>query len=268
MNDTLQPFVVTEANKREYREQGFFVTPPLFEPNLTRRLSDELDSFWQTEVQRTDGSFWTASDGGAPFMTFVPQRNPVIGEIFNHPAMLEIARAMVGPDADLWYSQVVMKQPEVVSAPGYNYAFHQDSFYALDGGWDKDIYLDDCQTFQGWLAVTATTAENGTLSIVPGAHRHGLLEHVVCESGGVGWDASGDPRLDLSQSVPVLLDPGQLLVFSGLLPHGSGVNLSGSARKIIQFSVARLGAHPHEYVYPLLRGGQAVNSAEAALGQH
>lgn len=258
MNQKLEHNLVSHESKIQYRDQGFFVTPPLFQPDLTTRLSNELNSFWQSEVQRTDSSFWAASDGGAPFMTFVAQRNPVIGEIFSHPAMLQIARAMVGPDADLWYSQVVMKQPEAAGAPRYNYAFHQDSFYALNGGWDRDIYLDDSQTFQGWLAVTETTVENGTLSVVPGAHRHGLLEHVECAEGAVGFDASGDPRLDLSQSVPVLLQPGQLLVFSGLLPHGSGVNLSGSARKIIQFSVARLGGHPHEHVYPLLREGQAV----------
>lgn len=259
MNQAPHRFRVTDENKQQYRDQGFFITPPLFEPEFVQMVSDELDSLWADEVRRTSG---LQSGDGPGFMLHVVQRNAVVAEIFRHPALLDIARDMIGPDADLCYDQVVMKQPQSAGhAPKYDFAFHQDSYYALSGndGWNSDVYLDDSQTFQGWMAFTPATLENGTLFVVPGAHRHGLLQHTEFGAGeGLGFDASRDERVDFSRKIPVLLEPGQLLVFSGLLPHGSGANLSDTARKIIQFSVARVGGRTADCTYPLLRHGECV----------
>ena len=254
--------LVSAADKQHYREHGYFITPPLFPPDFIRAVSDELDALWETETART-----ADAHDGPGFMLHLAQRNAVIAGVFQHPALLEIARGMLGPDADLCYDQVVMKQPQGAgNAPKYDFAFHQDSYYALSGesGWSREIYLDDSQTFQGWLALTPTTVQNGTLFVVPGAHRHGLLQHTAYGEGdGLGFDASRDERVDFSRKIPVLLQPGQLLVFSGLLPHGSGANLSGEARKIIQFSISRPGGRDAELAIPLVRDGHAV--FEAAL---
>ncbi len=91
-----------------------------------------------------------------------------------------------GEDADLNYDQIVMKQPESTGGHTYEIAFHQDNYYALRGqdpeNWDEAIHLDGRRTFQGWLAFSETTLENGTLFVQPGGHRFGLLEHRAGQS--------------------------------------------------------------------------------------
>lgn len=248
---------VSDAHQQQYETQGFFITPPLFDAAFTARVSAEFDRLWVSETERTGGPMQDRQGKDAPgFMIMIAQRSVIIADIFRQPAFLDVVADMLGPDADLNYDQIVMKLPHVTGAHSYEFAFHQDNYYALRGqdpeNWDEAIHLDAHRTFQGWMAFSETTLENGTLFVMPGAHRFGLLAHLP---GKGGHDCSRDPRVAAIAKIPATLAPGQLLVFSGLLPHGSGVNRSAAARKVLQFSISVPGGRPPPFARPLLRGG-------------
>ncbi len=250
---------VSDAHKQQYETQGFFITPPLFEGAFTAEVSAEFDRLWIRETERTGGPMQDRQGPDEPgFMIMIAKRSAIIAEIFRQPAFLDVVAGMLGPDADLNYDQIVMKQPQASGAHAYEFAFHQDNYYALRGqdpeNWDEAIHLDIRRTFQGWMAFSETTLENGTLFVMPGAHRFGLLEHVP---GRGGHDCSLDARIAGIEKTPVCLKPGQLLVFSGLLPHGSGLNRTAAARKVLQFSVSVPGGRPPRFARPLLRAGHA-----------
>ncbi len=255
-------FTVTAQQKQQYHQQGFFMTPPLFDPEFTQKVSDEFDRLWVSETARAGGPYQDTQPAGEPgFMISIAMRSRILGEVFRQETFLDVWRGLLGGNADLNYDQIVMKQPEsVTNRSSYEFAFHQDNYYALRGGdgqnWDEAIYLDNHRAYQGWMAFSETTLENGTLFVVPGTHRFGLLEHN--REGKRGFDCAVDPHVDVAKKIPVLLQPGQLLVFSGLLPHGSGLNRSPSARKVMQFSISEPGGRPAPFARPLLRNGRCV----------
>lgn len=249
---------------RQYDTEGFFITSSLFDPTFTSHVSSEMDTFWNAEIERTGGPGVDRHPAGQPgFMISPSLRNSVVGDIFRRQELVHVYVKLLGPDLDLNYEQIVLKYPHRgPGAPAYQFAFHQDNYYALRGGdgenWDETIHLDPRKSAQGWMAFSETTLANGTLFTLPGAHRFGLLEHN--RDTPAGYDCAIDPRIDVSKKIPVLLQPGQLLVFSGLLPHGSGANVSDTARKIIQFSISIPGGRAAPFASSFARGGRAVYS--------
>ena len=109
------------------------------------------------------------------------------------------------------------------------------------------------QTFQGWVALTRTTNNNGTLHVLPGGHQQGFLPYTRLEDTG---ELSGS--LDTTAQITVELQPGQMLVFSGMLPHYSGPNVTDEIRMVYQFCYGIPGTRPADSVYPVLRENQLV----------
>ena len=168
-----------------------------------------------------------------------------------------IAAAMLGADADLCYNQAVIK-PRTDPGIDNAFAWHQDTHYALGNtgaeAWDRDIMLDDARTFQSWVAISDTSLANGTLQVLPGSHRDGFPEYRPVRPGHGELAA----QVDTAGAVPVELQAGQMLVFSGLLLHASGPNHGGETRYVYQFSTAGPGARRPDRCIPIRRGGEAV----------
>jgi ectoine hydroxylase-related dioxygenase (phytanoyl-CoA dioxygenase family) len=164
-------------------------------------------------------------------------------------------REMIGGEVDLCYNQSVIKPP--TGERPNSFAWHQDSYYACHGfgntEWDRAIMTDASRTFQSWVAVTRTTVANGTLIVLPGRHREGFFE--ATRSAETGEFVA---QLDTSKQVAVELKPGQMLVFSGMLPHASGANTSDETRMVYQFCLAPPGARRSPSVMPVLRAGTVV----------
>jgi ectoine hydroxylase-related dioxygenase (phytanoyl-CoA dioxygenase family) len=167
-------------------------------------------------------------------------------EFCRHEIFLQICRELIGPDADLYYNQAVMKPP----GKGKHFAWHQDSYYLI---------TDPLEYVTCWVAVSDTTVDNGTIWIVPGAHRNGLLPHVKAEENRE-WDCQFDDKW----KIPVVLRAGQIAVFNSLLPHKSGPNISNEARYayVVQYHVAQVRYRDKDELAgdqtPVLRSNRAV----------
>jgi ectoine hydroxylase-related dioxygenase (phytanoyl-CoA dioxygenase family) len=71
----------------------------------------------------------------------------------------------------------------------------------------------------------AAPLEKGCIRVVPGSHKQGPLEH---QSQG-GWHLPFE-QYPLESSAPCPAEAGDVLFFSYLTVHGSGVNVSNEAR--------------------------------------
>ena len=124
----------------------------------------------------------------------------------------------MGPDVRLYWEQAVCKQPDG-AAP---VLWHQDNGYT---------YVEPQAYLTCWIALTDATPENGCIEVMPGVHREGTLEHRETPIGFECWgDASG------AVSVPV--SAGDVVVFSSLTPHATGVNTTDEVREayIVQYA--------------------------------
>ncbi|MFW5846126.1 MAG: phytanoyl-CoA dioxygenase family protein [Planctomycetota bacterium] len=244
------------AALQAYREQGFFVTPVIFPVEQMAALRSACDTVWAE--QRAAAATWDDPVERAlvqtrPFICDLHQRHPAFLAFLRCPRFLAIARAMLGPDADVCYNQTVIKPP---SQEPNDFAWHQDTYYASLGpdSWNMAVMADDSRTFQSWLAISDTDLSNGTLQVLPGSHRRGFppYEQVRPDHG------ERRALVDVGAAQAVELQAGQMLVFSGMLLHASGSNRSGATRYVYQFCTAQPGARPLGHSLPIMRGGQAT----------
>jgi ectoine hydroxylase-related dioxygenase (phytanoyl-CoA dioxygenase family) len=233
---------LTEEQQREFRERGLLITDVLFTP-------EELEPV-RLECRRLYGESVGAQEVDAhkrlrPFLPGVHARSEIIAAFTRHAVFQELARTIVGPDADQAWNQACLKLPD--SGETTTFPFHQDGKFALvdyrTGG------------FGCFLALAPLTLENGTLRFAVGAHGH-MLSHQWNERDN-WWECS----VEGLEVVPGVLQPGQAVIYHPMTPHGSAPNRSPSPREAFLVAFG-----PPELRYadtgerfgdqrPLLRGG-------------
>jgi phytanoyl-CoA hydroxylase len=142
--------------------------------------------------------------------------DPVFDRFFRDARLAALAAEAGIVQPLLWQSQVIFKPPGI----GGEVRWHQDATFF-------DTTPQTVTTF--WFALEDATRDNGCLWVEPGGHRGPLRER--CRRDGdrlrtevidrTPWPAAG---------LPLEVEAGTLVVFHGLLPHGSAANRSTVSR--------------------------------------
>jgi ectoine hydroxylase-related dioxygenase (phytanoyl-CoA dioxygenase family) len=140
-----------------------------------------------------------------------------------------VAAELIGAgDIDCFLSQFIFKNPGAWGQP-----WHQDSYY---------FPFDPPRPVVGvWLAVTEATLENGCLHVLPGSHSEPVHEHQPDRRVGANYGYVEIVDHDMSACEPVLMEPGDLLVFDSHLMHRSTDNVSAGLRAAMVFHFAAAG---------------------------
>ena len=162
----------------------------------------------------------------------VARRDP-FRSFIERPELTAIARDLIGAeDLDCFLSQFIFKNPGAWGQP-----WHQDSYY---------FPFEPPRPIVGlWLAVTPATLDNGCLHVVPGSHQEPVHHHIPDPRPGANYGYTEIVDHDMSSSTPVLMEPGDLLVFDSHLMHRSTDNSSNGLRAAMVFHVAAAGTLDH-----------------------
>jgi ectoine hydroxylase-related dioxygenase (phytanoyl-CoA dioxygenase family) len=180
----------------------------------------------------------------------------VFAAFLARPEVAQVLRERLGPDVDCFLSQFIFKNPGAWGQP-----WHQDSYYFPFRPARPVVGL--------WLAVTEATVANGCLHVLPGSHAEPVHEHVPDRRPGANLGYVEIVDRDTSASVPVLMAPGDLLVFDSHLIHRSTDNVSAGRRAAMVYHVAPAGTEdlteevrghrsPVNDWVPVLRDGASV----------
>lgn len=242
--------LITDAQVDQFRELGYSLTAPMFADGELAAVSAEFDRLWAEEISAAERSGDTSRfefTRTRPFIGQAHTRSPLLARFVSSPIYLEACARLIGPDADLYYNQIVIKPPE----RGRHFGWHQDSGYTT---------TEPLEYITCWTAISRTFIENGCIWVLPGSHRSGVRTHARNEQ-----DQSVDASVeDDSAAVPVEMAPGQVAIFSSLLLHKSGPNTSGEVRRayVPQYHVpdVRLVStgEPWGDRFPVLRNGRRV----------
>ncbi len=147
-------------------------------------------------------------------------------------------RRLIAPDVDVFLSQFIFKTPGAWGQP-----WHQDSFY---------FPFEPARPVVGvWLAVTEATLVNGCLHVLPGSQTEPVHTHVPDRRPGANYGYFEIVDHDMHGAEPVLMDPGDLLVFDSHLMHRSTDNEStGSAPPWCTTTPPAGTVGPHRGVLP------------------
>ncbi len=154
------------------------------------------------------------------------ETNPALHAIAYHPRLLALVRAALGGNEPKLFQEMAMIKPP----GGREKPWHQDHAY---------FNLDLAERIVGiWIPLEAATPENGCMVALRGAHKAGprlhfkLRDWQLCDN-----DVGEDSRVALP------MQPGEVMLFDGKLPHGTAANRTDDFRWAIQFHYVASAAH-------------------------
>jgi len=160
--------------------------------------------------------------------------------VYGHPDLLKLTEAINGPDFVPFTEGLFIKDAGVGAAVSW----HQDG----DTHWDHPEFDQDIHGFNFMGQVYGSTAVNGVW-VIPGSHKLGRsnLTKMVEEAGSER----------LPDAVPIICNPGDVVINSRQIIHGSFANTSFEPRLSINF-----GFHKRSSVLNIRGAGM---HAEAAI---
>jgi ectoine hydroxylase-related dioxygenase (phytanoyl-CoA dioxygenase family) len=212
-------YAPSEQDLDDFREVGWFIAPDVFS---AAECDAALEHIEQAAFELALGQ---AADGPLSYRPMMHLTSPELTAVATDPRWAPIVLPLIGTgDARLYWEQVVAKPPQART----ELPWHQDNGYT-------PLIPEEYVTC--WLALDDAREDNGGLWVIPGSHLDGTHRHVNDGSGSpfrVGYDGPAEDGI----CVPV--SKGSVLVFSSLIMHRSGPNVTDEPRRawIIQFCSA------------------------------
>ena len=218
--------IVTEAHRRQYLDEGYFILERAIPEEHLRVLHDSCDvliDLMHQEMDRLGTDHIHISHRGKRYHIAKKYDQPTgLSDYVFSPLMAEVCRATIGPDAFLFYDQYVVKAAE----QGITFSWHQDSGYL---GFFHRSYVTV------WAAVDDMTEENGTAYLLPFSTLgiRTMVEHVQDPTTGDKIGYFGE-----EPGIPAIVPAGSLVVFSSVTFHCSGANTTSRMRRayVTQYS--------------------------------
>lgn len=247
---------ITDAQKRQYEQEGYFVIERVVPEDHLETLRNECQRFIDLADAEMDrlgvDSCGLNHRGSRYFVSQMAHQSDRVWQVTFSALMADICRALLGDTAFLFNDQYVVKCAE----KGVHFSWHQDSGYIAH---DHRPYLS-C-----WFALDDVDEENGTVYILPYslAGTRQRIEHVKDPALNdlVGYTGS-------EQGAPVIAPAGSIAVFSSVAFHRSGANMTCRPRRVYlaQYSAEPIlkadGSEPWRHADPFIEAGKVVASSQ------
>lgn len=220
-----------------YREQGYLAVHQAFTPGEVRTALEGLLGLIMGEQPDFKGIQFEASareklatldvnerqDAVRKLMWYT-EAEPRLKALSHHPCLLGVITRLLGDRAPFMFQDMALLKPPML---GREKPWHQDHAY-FD-------YPLGTPVVGVWIALDEATVENGCMQLLPGRHHEPIIhfkkrDWQICDTAILG-----------QESVAAPLKPGGLLLFDGLLPHGTPHNFSGKRRRALQFHYGPAG---------------------------
>jgi len=223
---------VTDAHLQSYQDTGVLVIEQAFGP---RAIQDAVAGLLDL-IDGKNGAFkeisFEASVANRIGDLTSEQRQDAVRKLMGfcgfdarlsalsaHPMLMALVGRLIGHPPEMFQDMALLKPPRI----GREKPWHQDLAYF-------DVDALTTPVVGCWIALDEATVENGCMHVVPGSHHSGPQIHVARRD----WQICDRERAGQPCAV-VPLKPGGLLLFSGLLQHGTPRNDSPLRRRALQF---------------------------------
>ncbi|WP_127579003.1 phytanoyl-CoA dioxygenase family protein [Paenibacillus koleovorans] len=233
---------LTDADVRRFWEQGYLVVEEALSPEEVgtsiEALMDILSGASKgSKVQfvkpRSELHTLEEVELAARKVYDYIDHEPRLHAIAYKEGIMEAMAKLFGEPAKLAQDQAILKPP----TGGAEKPWHQDMAYG-PLAYDKSV-------IGLWMALDPAELDNGCMHVIPYSHREGGVPHYAVRD----WQLC-DVAVQVNRDVAVPLKPGGMLIFSGLLHHGTPPNFSPKRRRALQIHYAPQSAvklTPQEY---------------------
>ena len=213
-------------------EKGYLHLPGVFTAEEVKALTEDLVWMMDSWAENTPG--WSGPWRKTYMDAETDSRSKLIAmhdlqyysskwlQAVQKTNLVSVIAELIGPDVELHHSTMHIKPPQA----GHPFPMHQDwAFYKHEDSRyiDALVHLDD------------TCHENGEIRFLEGSHKEGPLEHIIKFSDGKPCTPHLPTRdYSLQDTVPVPAKKGDVVLFNINTVHGSHINVTDSARKLVR----------------------------------
>jgi ectoine hydroxylase-related dioxygenase (phytanoyl-CoA dioxygenase family) len=225
---------VTDQQRRDFDEQGYFIVEDYFTPEQVAQLREEFDRFEGEAITHHD---LRIEPGGVFLM-----------DLFNKSAVFDIC---LQSRPTLAAAHSLMGDIRVYSLNGRNPAKgrgHQ--------GLHSDVprsHADDWRVVNTMIMLDDMSEENGATRLVPGSHKRPALNVPDDNVGGAAAkplsqdelaQLPSDPKAEHPDEIKVTGRAGSICVINGHIWHGGTLNRSGAPRRLLHLAIGRRDVPP------------------------
>jgi phytanoyl-CoA hydroxylase len=235
---------VSVSYKEQFQRDGYTVVRSMFDAEEVERLRDHYMAL------RRRGTYPDDLVGVEPTSRDPLRRYPRMAQMHRWDAVT--LRWLLSERIGASLTQLLGSEPYAVQTMLYfkppgsrGQALHQDNFY---------LKAEPGTCVAVWMALDRADEANGCMLLVPGSHRWPILCTEKADTG-VSFTDVTVPVPAEHEAVPVLLDPGDVLIFHGSTVHGSAPNTTSDRfrRALIGHYIQGAARQVAEYYHPALR---------------
>ena len=212
--------MLTDEQKAFYADNGYVLVKGLLTRDEAEKYRQETEAVTtRLSERRSIDATWGSADsvtGGMKTKLLhchdVQFQSAAFARLIVDERLTGVAADIIGPNVQLHHTKVFIKPPE----KGSPFPMHQDAPF---------FPHDNHSMIAAILHFDDAPLEKGCVRVVPGSHKLGLLEHI-----GEGNFHLSPEEYPVSDALPLPAEAGDVLFFSYLTIHGSGVNESPEAR--------------------------------------
>lgn len=215
--------MLTPEQKQFYADNGYVVVPGLLSPDEAAFYRKEAHglSARLSAIRNIDGAWGSAAAEAMGKKTSllhchdVQFQSAAFLRLLANEKLAEAASDIIGPNVQLHHTKMFIKPPE----KGAPFPMHQDAPFFPHENHSMIaaiVHFDDAPL------------NRGCVRVVPGSHKLGMLPH---DSEGA-WHLSPN-EYPVADALPIEAKAGDVLFFSYLTIHGSGINESDEARTTV-----------------------------------
>jgi ectoine hydroxylase-related dioxygenase (phytanoyl-CoA dioxygenase family) len=236
------------ADLTQYWRDGYAIVRSFFGRSELADISEALDQLCAEGVghgrcYRHGNLFYNVArerDGSEPLVRMVQwpsYHQPVLNRVRLDTRFVELLDPLIGSDLKQIINQIHWKAPGSLG----DFAWHQDSRFRRPASAYRNLATAYVQT---GLAIDPHTPESGCMRIIPRSHLRGDLRMDDTQKalGSAMTDAAlAEVGLSEVEAIDLVLEPGDLAMWSPYLVHGSGKNRSSHKRRLYINGYVRAG---------------------------
>jgi len=227
-----------DADLAHYWRDGYAIVRGFFSPDEVDEIAGALDQLYAEGVAhgrcfRHGNLFYNVArerGGSEPLVRMVQwpsYHQPVLNSVRLDTRFVDLLEPLIGCNLKQIINQVHWKAPGSLG----DFAWHQDSRFRRPPSAYRNLATSYVQT---GLAIDPHTPESGCMRFIPRSHLGGDL-NMDCSKKAMGTEmtdtALEEVGLSADDKIEVVLEPGDLALWSPFLVHGSGKNVSRHGRR-------------------------------------
>ena len=230
--------MLTPDHIADYRRKGYAIVRGVFAPDEIARIADAAERAYREAVAhgrsfRHGNLFYKVRPDAegrphVPMAQWPSYQHPALDAVRLDPRFNAIVAPLVGPDTKQIINQLHWKLPGSLG----DFAWHQDSRFRKPDSAYRNLGDSYVQT---GLAIDPHNPGSGGMRFIPGSHLLGELDlDTDTEVLGTAPTDEALHRAGLSadDAVDLVLDPGDVALWSPYLVHSSGENRSDHRRRL------------------------------------